>query len=241
MLFSFLKCPTDSRRESSNFYGVPVTYGCEKLITDILALIHEMQDEFINKRAYIGADERLFDGKNNLPDSGYYKLFRAASSIDDKPFLEIFSPDIRHTSFIDGINFKLSQLEKAIGVNRGVLTDLDTADATATAIRRSTFDTYNLVDSMRSNMADALENLCYAYDVYATALNLAPAGEYDLSFRWSYSLLEDSAETWKQLVDGQAAGVVNPYELREFLFNEDRDSAIANLPEQVKSPLIIGE
>ena len=234
MLFAFVKCPTDNRRHVDSVYGVPVTYGSEKLIREIVELLDMFQNEYTRKEAFVGVSSTLLkadkEGRERLPETGLFKLLNVMGNIDDKPFWRIFSPDIRTQAFIDAISFKLGLLEKAVGVNQGVLTDLVTDAATATAIKRSSFDTFSLVDSMRLNLENALEQLVYAYDVLADAFTLAPMGEYEVSFDWDYSLLEDTAERWTQLKDGQYMGVVRAEEARMFLFDEDEATALANLP-----------
>jgi A118 family predicted phage portal protein len=235
MLFAFLKCPSDARRGDLNtVYGTPVTYGAEKLIREITDLLNLLQKEFVNKEAFIGAEQTLFtkdaSGREILPNSGLYKLFRATGSVDDKPFFEVFSPDIRVQSFIEGINYKMGLLEKVIGVSHGILTDLETADATATAIRRSSFDTFSLVDSMRHNIEAAMNQLVYAYDVFANLGRLAPFGSYEVTFDWDYSLLEDTQESFDQLERAVAMGAAGPEAIRAYLFDEDPETALANLP-----------
>ncbi len=213
MLFAFVKCPTDSRKGSDNTYGVPVTYGSEKLVHEIVELMNMMHKEYLNKEAFIGADYTLFyneDGKQSLPDSGLYKLMRASGAIDEKPLWEVFSPDIRTQSYIDAINYKMGLLEKAIGVNAGVLTDLETATATATAIKRSTYDTFSLVDSIRKNIEIAFDQYAYACDVYANAFGLAPAGEWETLYDWDYSFLEDTAQTFGQKMQLVSQGLLPP-------------------------------
>lgn len=234
MLFAYVKCPTDNRRHIDGASGVPVTYGNEKLIREIVEQLNMFHNEFVNKESFIGISSLLWKKDKNgkeQPAPGIFKLLNVMGGSDDKPFWQEFSPDIRTQAFIDGIKFKLGLLEKAIGVNQGVLTDLVTEAATATAIKRSSSDTFSLVDSMRKNLEGALTQLVYAYDVFANAFELVPAGEYTLSFDWDYSLLEDSAERWTQLKEGMAAGVVRSEESRMFLFDEDRATALANLPE----------
>jgi hypothetical protein len=114
-----------------------------------------MQKEFASKGAFVGVSDLLFDGKNKLPTDGIFKKFKS----DDTNFFEVFSPDIRVQSYISGINYKFGLLEKAIGVNKGVLTDMETVDATATAIRRSTADTFALVDDVRGTLSSSFRQI----------------------------------------------------------------------------------
>ena len=230
MLFAFVKCPADNRKDpglSGGIYGVPITYGQDKLIKMILDLLNEIPDEYKNKKAFIGADDLLFDKDSRLPESGLYKLFRSGGGIDKQSFWEIFSPEIRCSSYFDGLDYLFGLLEKAVSVNKGMLTDLNVANATATAIKRSTLDTFSTVDAMRKNIEEAVNKLVYAFDVIACAFNLCPPGtkDYKVKFDWNYRLLEESSESWKQLLEGYHAGAVKIEELRMYLFGEDRETA----------------
>jgi hypothetical protein len=233
MLFAFVRCPVDTRDGDGAFSGVPLTYGNDTLVKEINELYDELQKEFVLKRAFIGADYKMFDEHDQLVRSGLYKRFsETITNIGDKPFWEVFSPDIRVGAYIDGINFKLGQLEKAVGVNRGMLTDMATSDATATAIEFSSFDTEALSDGVHKNIETAVKDLVYALDFLADALNLAPKGDYDVKFGWM-NWSERSADRWRQLLDGQGAGAVRPEELRMYLFDEAKEAALENLPETV--------
>lgn len=221
-LFAFLRCPVDGRGAFGKAYGVPVTYGCEQTMAEISSLYEQMQREFELKKTFIGSDVKLFDDDDELVKSGLYKRFSDSGfGIGDKPFWEVFSPEIRQEAYIAAINFKQAQLERAIGVNKGILTDLDTADATATAIRRSTFDTFNLTDAMRREIELACEGLLYAYGLLGEAFGIGTTdGErWQLVFDWSYGLIEEPAETFAQLMAGFEAGIVKAEEIRQFLFD----------------------
>ena len=45
---------------------------------------------------------------------------------------------------------------------------------------------------MQENLQKALENLIYAMDILATLYNLAPQGNYEVSFCWDDSLIVDA-------------------------------------------------
>lgn len=227
MLFGFVKCPVDNKRDFSSIYGVPVTYGQEKLIKLILDLLNEIPDEYKNKKSFIGADDVLFDPNDNLPKGGLYRLFRAMGSVDTAPFWEVFSPEIRHTSYFAGLDYLFGLLEKAICVNAGMLTDLDMGNATATAIKRSTLDTFSTVHAMRRNLEGAFDALIYAFGVIADAFDLCErtGADYRVKFDWDYRLLEDTGETWKQMLDAYNAGAAELHELRMYLFGEDKKTA----------------
>lgn len=240
MLFSFIKCPIDSRSSIDDFRGVPLTYGQDKLIRMILDVFNEIPDEYRNKKAFVGVDDLLFNGSGGLPSQGIYRLFRTSGK-DKSSLFDLFSPEIRHTAYFDGIDKLMGLLEKAIGVNKGVLTDMETADATATAIKRSTFDTFNLVAEIRKNIAIGMEQLAYAFDVQANAGNFAPRGDFDLSFDWSYSLLEDSQETFDQIRQTVSDGGLGIEYQTGYVLSISPEEALEKLPELAEPPTVAME
>lgn len=244
MLFSFIKSPTDDRKATSSIYGVPITYGQDKLIKMILDIFNEIPDEYKNKKTFIGADDSLFreeNGKKKLPASGLYKLFRGTGSIDSKPLFEMFSPDIRETSYFAGLDYLFGLLEKAIAVNSGVLTDMESRDATATAIKRSTVDTYATVDSMHKNIEAAIDQLVYAFDKIADHYNLVSKGEYAINYDWSYLLLEDSEETFNQIQQTVAAGGLPIEYQTAYVTDLSIEEARKLVPKQIPKGQIVGE
>lgn len=226
MLFATALCPVDPRRPSTGVYGVPITHGQDQTIRRILALLDALQQEFELKQAFVGVSEMLFDSGDRLPADGLYRKFRS----DSDDFFETFSPSIREQSYISAIHFALGLLEKGIGVNQGVLTDMDSRNATATEIRRSTADTFALVDAIRKGLEKALTDLAYAFNVYANAAGLGPAGAYALAFDWSYALLEDSGETFRQLMEAKGAGELEEGRVAAYVLDVPLEEAQAQLP-----------
>ena len=228
MLFAPVLSPIDNRRgEVITAYGVPITFGQDKLVGDIVDLLNDMQREFKDKRSFIGVSDLLFNAGNKLPTDGIFKKFQT----NEEGFFEEFSPVIREQSYIKGLDYLFGLLERAIGVNKGVLTELDTRDATATAIKRSTIDTFSLVSSIWRSLERALDDLLYAFDVLANAAQLTPPGEYEASYDWSYVLIEDSRETFDQLLQAQGAGAIGPEHLAAYVLGVPVEEALEQLPE----------
>ena len=70
---------------------------------------------------------------------------------------------------------------------------------------------------MRSNIEKGMEDFFYSCNVLANAYNLSAQGEYELSFDWSYSLLEDTGAEWTQLTWAENKGIISKVELRQWL------------------------
>lgn len=210
VLFGYLKSPINNRK-SYDKYGVPITYGCERTIKEIKDTMKQLCREYKLKEAFVGADSTMFNGKDGLPESG---LFKKVDSGDDK-FWEVFDPAFR--PYTERLEELYRRLEHEIGTSAGILSQVNTSNATATEIKRSMYDTYTVVDDMRSNVEKAINDFLYAANVLANAYNLSPQGEYELSFDWDYSLLEDSQETFTQLITALSKGIVSEVEVRQWL------------------------
>ena len=211
-LFGYIKSPINNRKTNDK-YGVPITYGCEATINEIKETMKQLLEEFRLKRPFVGVDATLFNGKNGLPTDGLYKSFDFGDQ-GEKNF-EVFDPAFR--SYTERLQELYKRLEDEIGTSRGIISDVQTSNATATEIKRAMYDTFNIVDDMRSNVEKGLEDFFYACNVLANAYNLSPMGDYELSFDWSYSLIEDSQESFNQIRMGVQDGVLKKVEERQFL------------------------
>ena len=228
VLFGYIKSPVNNRKTNDK-YGVPITYGCDKTIFEIKETMKQLFDEYKAKKTFVGVDSTLFDGRNALPKDGIYKGFDFGADGESK--FEIFDPAFR--PYTDRLDELYRRLEHEIGTSAGILSEVNTQNATATEIRRSMYDTFTIVDDMRSNIEKAMEDFLYSANVLANAYNLSPQGEYELDFDWSYSLLEDSQETFNQLVTAEGKGIVSKVELRQWLKPseslEDSEKAIEEI------------
>ena len=211
-LFGYIKSPINNRKTDDK-YGVPITYGCESTISEIKETMKQMLDEYRAKKTFVGVDSTLFDGKNGLPKDGIYKGFDFGVEGESK--FEIYDPAFR--PYVERLQELFKRLEHEIGTSAGILSEVNTANATATEIKRSMYDTFTIVDDMRSNIEKGIEDFLYSANVLANAYNLTPQGEYEVSFDWDYSLLEDSQEAFSQLITAQSKGIVSEVEVRQWL------------------------
>ena len=213
--FGYIKSPVNNRKANDK-YGVPITYGCEATILEIKQTMKQMIREYELKEAFVGVDATVYDAKGSLPSSGLWR--RIDSGRDD--FFEVFDPQFR--DYTIRLQELYKRLEHEIGTSYGILSEVDSQNATATEIRKSMFDTFTLCDDMRTNIEKGLEDFFYACNVLANAFNLSPQGEYDLAFNWSYTLLEDTDSEWNHLTYGFTKGIVKDVELRQWIYpNED--------------------
>lgn len=226
VLFAFFQSPVDNRRFCDD-YGVPITYGCDGLIKEIFDCFEQIRDEYKLKEVKIFADERMFQkdsktGKYRMPS----KVFFAAHGKENGDMIEVFSPEIRHSSYYERLQYLFGLLEKSIGTSKGILTAPETRGATATEIKAGLYDTYAMTGDIRFIVEKGVRDYLYACDILANYYNLAPMGEYGVRFDWSYEMIESSSETWGQLKEALSLGIKSKVELRQWLNpNETADEA----------------
>ena len=228
VLFGYIKSPINNRKSTDN-YGVPITYGCESTILEIKETMKQLFREYKLKEAFVGADSTMFDGKDALPVNGLFKKVDAG----DDSFWEVFDPAFR--PYTDRLEELYRRLEHEIGTSAGILSQVNTQNATATEIKRSMYDTFTIVDDMRSNIEKAIEDFLYSANVLANAYNLSPQGEYEVSFDWDYSLLENSQETFNQLTTALSKGIVSEVEVRQWLNPDESLEDAQKAIEEIKA------
>ena len=233
--FAYLKSPVDNR-QSEDMYGVPITYGCDQLITEIMDTLRDVRREYDLKKPFVGMDTTLFevrDGRRHLPKTGLFMPVINGGLNNTGKLWDVYDPEIRDSSYYNRLDKLYELFEKQIGTSSGILTKTEsTQAATATEIKASKFDTYAMVVLIRDAIIAGIDQLCYAFDLLANVNGLGPAGDYTPSYDWNYSMIESSQETFTQLLSSISVNAADASELRQFLFpDETAEEAKARVEE----------
>lgn len=139
------------------------------------------------------------------------------TGLDDDPEttgVTIFSPELRHESFLARKQEYLRNIESMIGLKRGILSDVEQVEKTATEITSSAGD-YNLtiVDFQRmweNAVKEALRVCSILGPMYqikgATSIN----PEKDVTIEWGDGVLFDRTRTWQEYTGMVASGLLKP-------------------------------
>lgn len=145
-------------------------------------------DELATKPAQ-GKDKKKTFTVNKLKGRLYKTLNTGTDKTD---FFKDYSPEIRDEALWRGLNKILQRIEFNVGLAYGTLSDPAMIEKTATEIKSSKQRSYATVSKMQENLQKTLKNLIYAMDVLTTLYNLAPQGNYEVSFNWDDSLIVDT-------------------------------------------------
>ena len=193
----------------------------------------QMVKEYKLKENFIAIDNTMFGKDNELAKEGLYKMFDTPGEIGKSGFWEIYDPQFRDYTL--RLQELYKRLEHEIGTSYGILSEVTTNQATATEIKRSMYDTFTIVDDMRSNIEKGLDDFFYACNVLANVYNLTPQGEYETSFNWSYTLLEDTQQEWSQMIVAMNNGIVSKTEVRQWLYPDENEEEAKQAIEDIKA------
>ena len=158
------------------------------------------------------------------------RLFRAVDADKgDRDLYQVFSPNIRDVSLMNGLNQLLIRIEDLSGLSRGTLSDANQEARTATEIKIIKQRTYTTVSDNQAALETALKDVIRVMDKYATLYHLAPEGEYDVSFEWDDSILTDTDLQTQERLMLLNAGIISKAEFREWYFGETKAQAKAGI------------
>lgn len=160
------------------------------------------------------------------------RLFKTLNMNGNEEFFKDYSPEIRDEAYIRGINEYKRNVEFACDLAYGTLSDPAQIERTATEIAASKQKSYAVVKKMQKNAEKALKDLIWSMDVLCTLYKLAPAGAYEVSYKWDDSLVVDAKSEREQDLRDMGAGIMRKEEYRAKWYGETEKEAIKKLPQE---------
>lgn len=226
-LFSYFKMPMANTFDTHSPLGVSVFSRATSLIREADKQYSRLLWEFKSgERAVYVDDTAVFrdgNGTRILPDK---RLYRMISS--DEALFKDWTPTLREQNLIRGLDLILRQIEFSCGLTYGTLSNVENKDKTAEEIRTSKQRSYAHVAEIQANLKNALTELCGVIDAYISLYNLAPRGDYYLSFDFDDSIIADRQTEFKEKLSLLEQGIMKPYEMRMWYFGEEEEIAKQN-------------
>lgn len=229
--FGYYVNPIDNTIDGSHA-GVSIFDCAKELIRLADTQFGRLDWEFESgERALFVDDAVLKPIKNGGADVPKIKerLFRGLniSGGQNGDFFNEFSPALRQADFIAGLEEYKREIEFAVGLSYGDLSNPQTVDKTATEIRSSKQRKYNTVTAIQNNLRPCLEDLCYALAFY----NAITKQGTELTINFKDSILTDEETERKQDIQDLNLGIMRPEEYRAKWYGEDEKTALNNLPQ----------
>ena len=188
--------------------------------------------EFESGERAIHVDERALNtsikGKKFLErlNKRLYRGFKLDAGKDAELFKE-FSPELREEGFINGLEKYYRQIEFAVGLSYGDLSDAQYVEKTATEIKASKSRKYNRVTAIQDKLKVCLEDLVSGLAFY----NGLYTSGYEFQCNFNDSILTDEETERQQDRQDVSMGVMSLAEYRAKWYGETEEEAEEKLPE----------
>lgn len=227
LLFGRYKCPTVNRDNINSPQGVPITYGLDTAVLKAKESYVRFNEEYRRKQTKIFARKDLFTNDSDkgiiIPDKAIYQML--SGDMDGELPIKEFSPDLRYDGLKGGVDFNFKMLEMFCGLSAGILTDVQSDLATATAIRASMNNSFAFIGTMRKVIESGTDDLIYAIAMLFNSNNDVAIGSYSTNYDWDESMMENSNERFQQLLQSKSVGELEDGELMAWVKNIPLDQA----------------
>lgn len=199
--------------------GVAVFAAAEGLIHNIDTNESQLCGEFSR------GESRIIASKDMLGSEGLdAHLFVGLDDDPENVGITVFAPPLRHEAYLERKQEYLRNVESIVGLRRGMLSDANVEDRTATEITSSTAD-FNLtvLELQRMWQKAVLEcvelcrNLSKLYQLAEVA--------GDCSIDWGNGVLYDEATQWQEYLTMVQAGILKPEVALGWRFGMAADTA----------------
>lgn len=233
LLFAYFKMPEANTIDTHSPLGVSGFDKVKGLIQEADKQYSRLLWEFEGGELAIDIDRnalRWVEDPNN-PEKGksvmnklQNRLYRKVDLNDDNTY-EVFSPTLRDTSLINGLNCILMRIEDVAGLSRGTLSDVVSEAKTATELKMLKVRSFETNAHIQKAIERMLKDAIYVMNVYCDLYEITPDGEYEVSFEWDDSIIADSdTELTKRLLLIQN-GIASKLETRMWYFGETERQA----------------
>ena len=224
---AWLKTPIDNSVDGSPD-GVSVYDAAVGLIENINRNEAQINGEFERGKSRIIASADMLEvdevgGRKNLSAN----VFTAVDESPDDIGITIFSPALREQSYLARKTEYLRNVENVIGLKRGLLSEVEAAERTATEVTSSEGD-YNLtIIDFQQMWESALREAVRLCGVLGRMYRVPGAHDVEddsIAVDWGNGVLFDEEKTWADYKDMVAAGLLKPEIALGWKFNMPRDT-----------------
>jgi A118 family predicted phage portal protein len=228
-LFAYFRYPLANNIDPTSPLGVSCYARAVDLIRDADVQWSNLLWEFESGGRALYVDTLAFgkddDGKPLLPNKRLYRTLNQGGQVSDEEMFHEWSPTLREQNILAGLDAILKKIEFNCGLAYGTLSDPNTVDKTATEIISSKQRSAATVTDCQKALENALEDLLYAMDVWATLGNLAPKGKYEAAWEFDDSIVTDHVTQFVQDTQMVGLGAMSKVELRMRTFGETEEIA----------------
>lgn len=175
---------------------------------------HQLRREFENGASRVFASEDLLHedstGRRNLRDDLFVGLPDDPANLG----VTVYSPALREQSYLARKQDILRGCESLIGLKRGLLSEVEATERTATEVTSSTGDYDLTIRDFQAMWENALREALTLCDALGRAYGLCGGDAFDpaatLTLDWGDGVLYDRTRTWNEYLDMVDGGLLRP-------------------------------
>lgn len=233
-LFGRIKSPTIDRHNINGANGVEITHGAEHAMQMAVDAYERVNRECKAKQTRVFADKTLFkkeikDGNERyvLPDGDTtYMMMRGTDEGIDKRIKE-YSPALQVDQHELALQINLRMLEMCMGLSYGALSRSELRYTNTDEIRASLNQTFAYITNFRKYVEKGVRDALDAINALLNMNGTVPIGDWNVKFDWSSGYMESMREAFNQLTMAEGIGAVAKWEVRQYLTDEDEQTARA--------------
>lgn len=185
--------------------GVSVYAAATGLIRAIDRNEAQLTGEFERGKSRLVVSADMLDGGQLVDD-----LFVGLDEDPERVGMTVFSPALREQSYLARKQEYLRNVESVVGLKRGMLSDANVEDRTATEISASAAD-YNLtVMDFQAMWEGAVRKAVALCGDLSALYGLPVPGCLDIALDWGNGVLYDEDKTWEKYVQMVDKGLLKP-------------------------------
>lgn len=245
-LYVYYKVPASNNVDISSPLGISAYSSAVTFIRKADEQFSRLNWEYEGGQMAIDIDptmlreQQTYYGNQHTMDDYRNRLYRGTDLNEDGSY-HIFSPNLRDTSYIQGLNKYLEIVEDKCGLARGELSNVDAEARTATEIKIIKQRQYTTVTEHQTALTKVFEDLVDSCSVLCDLYNIVAKGDYHTTVDWQDSILTDTESELEQKLNLKREKILSRAEIRMWYLGEDEETAkkaIAEIDETENTNLL---
>lgn len=239
LLFSYFKVPDANTVDLTSPLGVSGFSRAVKVIQKADEQYSNLLWEFEGGQLAVDVDRtalnplRDANGKEKVALPKLQdRLFRRNLDLGEDEMYNIFSPELRDKSILNGLNSLLVRIEDLCSLSRGTISMVEVSEArTATELKILKQRAFAANQDIQLSLQNCFEEVFHIMDIYCELYSINQSGKYEVAYHWDDSILVDKdAERQIDLLDVER-GLMSKVEYRMKWNGETKSQAIEALKE----------
>lgn len=215
MLFGVLRMPAANNIVLNGYNGMAIFSEAVEELKDLDIAYSRNASEIDRSERIVLFDESLLTMPPAIKEDGTMvkrikkiaKWVKNINGAQKDDYYQEINPVLNTEMRIKGINNALSMIGYKCGYSNGYFVfDQKTGMVTATQVEADDRRTIQLIKDVRDCLKVCLDGLFYAQSIIADLYNLAPAGDYEITYSFgdiTYNYEEDKQTCWKYVQAGK--------------------------------------